>query len=355
MKIAILVGGLPPIYNGGTEIATVKIAEYAAKAGHEIHIIAADANHGENEYRKLENGFKVHRVQTLPPRYIHALTYIPSAVKKLLDIKPDLIHAQAIYMTPSAYVVNKMVGIPYLVYERGGVYLKYFMSGKVRKLFFNDATRVIAQTENQKSEIIKYANRKVEVIPNGIDVERFRHLDKHEAREKLGLPQDKKIVISVGRCRPEKNLRQFVYAAKAYNGDNALFVLVGEGQQLSELKQLACGKVMFTGGVNNSDVPDWLCAADILVNTSTSEGFPVALLEAMASGLPVVVPNICGIPEIINNGVNGFLSIPNDYWSTVNLVDRILSDSQLSRCMAKNNIGKAKEFTWENVIRKLYR
>lgn len=346
MRIAILVGGLPPRYNGGTEIATLKIAEYAAKAGHDVHVIAADAHKGE--YKTVEKGFKVHRVKTIPPHYLHGLSYIPLAVATILKVRPDLVHVQAVYMAPSAYILRKL--FPYILYERGGIYLDYFMSGAARRVFFGAARRVIAQTEHQKREVLKYVDRDIEVIPNGIDVERFGNLSRREAREKLGLPLNKQIVISVGRCRPEKNLKNFVQAARIGRKDT-MFILVGDGQQLSDLKKMAGNSVMFTGAVNNNDVPDYLCAADVLVNTSLSEGFPVALLEGMASGLPVVAPRVCGIPEIIEDGVNGILTNPDDAYSTWLAVNDVLNGNK----MGEVNRRKARQYTWESVVERLYR
>jgi glycosyltransferase involved in cell wall biosynthesis len=158
--------------------------------------------------------------------------------------------------------------------------------------------------------------------------------------------------MSVGRCRPEKNLTQFVKAA-LYDSKNQ-YVLVGDGEQLEQLKELSQGKVIFAGGVNNNDVPYWMCAADILANTSFTEGFPVALLEGLASGLPIVAPRVCGIPEIIEHGKNGLLSEPNDYKSTAECVSHILENECLARSMSKFNLEKARQYTWENVVKRLY-
>ena len=70
MRVAILVAGLPPIYNGGTEIATVQIAKYAVKAGHEVHIIALDGTDKGKELYKSQDGYIVHRVRTIPISYL---------------------------------------------------------------------------------------------------------------------------------------------------------------------------------------------------------------------------------------------------------------------------------------------
>ena len=354
MRIAILVGGLPPLYNGGTENATLKIADYATRAGHDVHILAADSSgRGKALYKSLENGFKVHRIPTVPPPYWHGLSFIPLGVLTISKLKPDIIHSQAIYMSLCALIASKLTGIPYLLYGRGGIYLDWFMKKRTLGLLMGQADRLVAQTENMKSAMLKYVKRDIEVIPNGIDAERFGRMSKREARSRLELPQDKKVVLSVGRCRPEKNLRNFVMAAKSGNG-NATYVLVGDGTQLKELMELANGCVVFAGAVDNSEVPVYMSAADVLVNTSLSEGFPVAVLEGMASGLPIVAPCICGIPEIIEDGVNGILTMPRDYKSTAEAVAEILEDEGIAGRMADVNRQKAKEFTWEKVVEKLY-
>lgn len=351
MRIAILVGGLPPQYNGGTEIATVNIARYAAKAGHEVHVIAADGT-GHADYSKLEDGFKVHRVETMEARYLHGLTYIPQALAITLKLKPDLIHAQAMYMCPTALIASRLGGIPYLFYERGGVRQKEWINGFAYGLVMRTAKRVIAQTENQKHALLEYLERDIEVIPNGIEIERFGKIGKLDARQKLGLPFDRKIILSVGRARPEKNLACFVKAAKLQ--PQYQYVLAGDGAGLEELKHIATENVKFLGSVDNALIPTYMAAADVLVNTSHFEGFPNSFLEAFAAGLPVVAPNVTGIPEIVEDGVNGILTTPNDPQSTADAVTKVLSSSCLYSFMQAANRAKARDFTWENVVRRLY-
>lgn len=351
MKIAILVGGLPPQYNGGTEIATVNIARYAGKAGHEVHVIAADGT-GHADYSRSEDGFKIHRVETMQSRYLHGLAYIPQAVSTVIALKPDLIHAQAMYMTPSALIASKMVGIPYLMYERGGIRQKSKWNKYAYPLLMMFAKRVVAQTETQKQALLEYYQRDIEVIPNGIDTDKFGKIGKLAARQKLGLPLNKKIVLSVGRCRPEKNLACFVKAAKLQ--PDYQYVLVGDGELFDSLKRAAPENVIFTGTVQNELIPSYMAAADVLVNTSHLEGFPNAFLEAYASGLPVVAPNVPDIPQVLEDGVNGVLTEHDNPKSTVQGIERLLSNTCECSFISAANRAKAKEFTWENVVKRLY-
>ena len=350
MRIAILVGGLPPLYNGGTEIATTKIAEYAAKAGHDVHVLAGDTT-GKG-YEGLYE-FPVHTIESVPAHYFFGIRYGQLAIKVLAQLKPDLIHAQALYMAPAAWRAKRKWGTPYILYERGGIYRPSLLNDLYR-VFLRDATRVVAQTEDQKNALRKYVDRNdIEVIPNGIDADRFLGADaKMWARKLLGLPLDKQIVLSVGRCRLEKNLGQFVKAAQMDEGRQ--WVLVGDGPELEKLKGMAAGRVIFTGAVDNRDVPKYMAAADILVNTSLTEGFPLAVLEGMASGLPIIAPNVTGIPEIVWDGVNGLLVPVNDADATVAAVKYLLANNHLMNSISERNRRKAREYTWENVVRRLY-
>ena len=256
-------------------------------------------------------------------------------------------------MAPAAWRAKRKWGTPYILYERGGIYRPSLLNDLYR-VFLRDATRVVAQTEDQKNALRKYVDRNdIEVIPNGIDTDRFFAADaKMWARNLLGLPLDKQIILSVGRCRLEKNLEQFVKAAQTDEGRQ--WVLVGDGPELEKLKMMAAGRVLFTGAVDNRDVPKYMAAADILVNTSLTEGFPLAILEGMASGLPIIAPNVTGIPEIVWDGVNGLLVPVNDADATVAAVRYLLVNDHLMSSMSDRNRRKAREYTWENVVRRLY-
>lgn len=353
MKIAILVGGLPPAASGGTEIATLAIAHHAAKAGHEVHVIARDhLRQGAEVYKAAENGFQIHRI-TAPnlPRG-RDLIYTLKALKVLSGLEPDLVHAQAMYMCMPALIFGAIRGTPWIFFERGGVYMHWRFNRVFYPLFMRNATRVIAQTEHQKQELLKYCRREIEIIPNGVDMERFGKLTRHQARVCLGLPHDRRIVLSVGRARREKNLSVFIQAANL-DPEN-LYVLVGDGPELPQLKAMANGNMIFAGVVDRDKIPVYMAAADVYVNTSKSEGFPNAILEAMAAGLPVVAPGLGGLMEIIKAGYNGFLSAPNSPRDTSDCVRIILRNDELYTKMSEANKLKAKEYTWDSVVRKLY-
>lgn len=351
MKIAILVAGLPPIYNGGTEIATSQLAKYAVKMGHEVHVMALDGTKQGGHYYK-SNEYFVHRVKTISVPYLYGVVGLFGILKSIIKVKPDIIHAQGSQMGLLALVAKWITKIPFILYGRGEIYVDWFMKNYITKLLMKNAKRIIAQTEHMRNLFYKYTNRNVEVIPNGIILNRpcfclCPRIDK----------QKTSIVLSVGQLRPEKNVRCLIEAWKYISNGNGLsLIIIGGGPQFDELKEMAkkYHNIYFKGNMSNDMVRSYMANSTILVNTSLSEGFPVTLLEGMSFGLPIVAPQVCGIPEIIENGKNGILTIPNDSSSTALAINTLLKDKGLYQYMSMNNKEKVKRYTWDKVVERLY-
>ena len=345
MRIAILVSGLPPHQLGGAEIAAAQIAKHAALAGHDVHIITPGIG--------TLDQIPVRKVRTWEKRYIRGLACVPGMVGAIRRIRPDIVHVQSLYMAPGAIAARLLLGTPYLLYERGGVELPNPTNRITYPLAMRLANRVVAQTECQKRSLLQHHKREIEVIPNGVDLSLFNGISRETARRTLGWPSDALIVLAVGRCRPEKNFRDFILAAECFHQPH--FLLIGAGDQLDKLREIGEeGNVEFLGDKNPKLIPTYMSGADILVNTSLSEGFPLTVLEGMAAGLPIVAPNVNGIPEIVTDGVNGILTQPRSYVSTEAAIRKLLMSPELRRCMGENNRIKAKEYTWDKVVEKLY-
>ncbi len=159
---------------------------------------------------------------------------------------------------------------------------------------------------------------RVFVIPNGVDVEKFRPCPPNpRLRRELGLPPEPPVAGIVAALRPEKNHPLFLHAARLVlkHRADAQFLVVGDGEERSKLESLAerweiSGAVHFLG--TRSDVPDLLSLMDVLVLSSHMEASPVSLLEGMACGKPVVATAVGSIPENVHDGVNGFQVPPGD-------------------------------------------
>ena len=167
--------------------------------------------------------------------------------------------------------------------------------------------------------------------PNGVDKERFKPRPRPEEgiRTALGIPAAAHVVGFVGRLSPEKGPDVFLRAAllaQAHLKD-AHFVLVGDGPMAPALRE-TIASLQLTHRVHlvglRHDVAPVLNDMDLLVSSSHSEAMPLAVMEAMASGLPVVATRVGGLPDMIDQGESGWLVAPNDFQDIANRVQQIL-------------------------------
>ena len=149
------------------------------------------------------------------------------------------------------------------------------------------------------------------VIPNGVAVSEVAH-SKAELRRQLGWSDHERVVVSVGRLSPEKGYDDLLtaFAATQRQFPSARLVLIGDGDQRPALQQLQGqlglnGEVTFAG--LQDDVSRWLAAADVYVQPSRREGLPLAVLEAMAAGLPVIATRVGDLGQLITDGRTGYL------------------------------------------------
>jgi glycosyltransferase involved in cell wall biosynthesis len=169
------------------------------------------------------------------------------------------------------------------------------------------------------------------------------------ARDRLGLPRAARVVASVGNFTPKKDQRTLIEALALLRADHpsTRLVLVGAGplqDQLSAHAQAAgvADQVVFTG--TRSDVPELLPAFDVFALSSRQEGLPVAVMEALACGLPVVATRVGGLPEIVTDGVEGRLVAPADPAGLAAALGEVLGDDRLRARMGAAAAVRSREF-----------
>jgi teichuronic acid biosynthesis glycosyltransferase TuaC len=153
---------------------------------------------------------------------------------------------------------------------------------------------------------------KISVIGNGVDTDRFRRGDRDAARERLGLPREATVILSVGHLTERKGFHLLVEACARLGRDDVVVVVAGDGPERGALARLAgsCGlghRARFPGAVWNEDLPNWYQAADLFALASSREGWPNVLCEAQACGLPAVATRAWGIPAIVRDEGLGVL------------------------------------------------
>lgn len=199
--------------------------------------------------------------------------------------------------------------------------------------------KIVAVSEDVKEDIMRYDRidpSKIEVIPNGIDVERFNpEKNTTDIRKEFSLEEDDIVIGFIGRIVPAKGLEYLLNALPYLKEEfkNIKLFIVGEGSLVEELKERAkknnvFDNILFIG--RRRDIPEILASINIFVMPSIAEGFPNALLEAMAMGKPIVTTEVGGIPEIVKNGFNGLLVPPRDTVSLSKAIKELISNDQLA-------------------------
>jgi len=190
----------------------------------------------------------------------------------------------------------------------------------------------------------------VEVMGEGVDLSRFTAgaPTRATARAMWGVPADDAVISCVARLSTMKGIDNLLLAAPRVlqHHPNARFLVAGEGEQRQRLAGLLdhlelAGRVHFLGHVE--DVPSLLAASDILCHPSLADGMPNAVVEAMASGVPVVASSVGGIPDVVRHEETGLLVPPHDIKAIAGSLNRLLDAPDLGVRLASNGIAVARE------------
>jgi len=349
MKIAILVGLFPPKWLAGTEIATYNLADHLARRGHEVHVITShDAGLPE---LSEESGFSVHRIAWPKIRFIGIVAFWAKICLEIQTIKPDVFHAQSLLCGIPAVVAKKFLKIPYVVWGQGSdIYLPGRFTRMTSKSILQNADAVLALTEDMKQKMREICDRDISVVPNGIDLKRFE-ISSGEKKEGSA-----KTIIFVGRLHPVKGVQYLIEAMATVHQQmpNVKLVIVGDGVERARLEELTerlnlndC--IQFAGQVSQESIPRLMHQADVFVLSSLSEGLPVVILEAMAAGLPIVATKVGGIPDIVEEGVNGYLVNAKNPEEIADRLLILLQDDEMWEEISANNREKAEQYTWDKV------
>jgi glycosyltransferase involved in cell wall biosynthesis len=260
--------------------------------------------------------------------------------KTLRRSRTQILHAYGIYPNVFAIPAARLAGVPVTigsVRDIGDTYT--FWQHQVQKYCLRLADHIVVNAEAIKRDLLQrgYDGKRLSVIPNGIDCERFGLPGNGEAvRREWNIPPGVPVVGVLARLLRIKGQDVFLRAAAliASNNPHVRFVIVGDNnidhQYKEELKRLSArlgleDRVVFTGF--RTDVPDLLAALSIVVSPSLGlEGLSNSLLESMAAGLPVVATRVGGTPEIVEDGKTGLLVSPGDPEALAAAISRLLQD-----------------------------
>lgn len=290
-------------------------------------------------YRKMEketimDGIPVKYVPTfmLPGGFFfsrYGEWYIQSLTKVLSDIRRqfpfDIIHCHTIF--PDGYAgafLKKELGVPVVSTIHGSDIMIYPKRSKAiynRTLIsLKNNDHVITVSDRLRKEALHmYPELSVTTIYNGFDPNHFSPMDKYEAREKLGIDPNMRLLLYIGNLLPVKGLDFLLHAFAEVARDvkDLRLIIIGDGPLKKELLQLAKDlqvqdQVSFLGRKPYAEIPLWISACDVITLTSRSEGLPSVLLESMGCGRPMVATDVGGIKEVLRDGETGFIAEPEN-------------------------------------------
>jgi UDP-glucose:(heptosyl)LPS alpha-1,3-glucosyltransferase len=202
---------------------------------------------------------------------------------------------------------------------------------------------------------IVYLKEKIRVIPNGVDTHRFRPDAEKKAalRERYGIHATEMVLVLVGNLFQAKGLDCILEAMGSLKGVK-LFI-IREDVHLPSYRKLVQesglgNRVIFTGKVI-AGIEDYYTAFDIFLLPSESEGFPLPVLEAAASGLPLLTTRVGGLSEFLEDGNNGYF-IHRDPEDIARLVRQLVNVPLLKKSMGIAARKKAEEYSWDKVVQR---
>jgi N-acetyl-alpha-D-glucosaminyl L-malate synthase BshA len=336
---------------GGSGIIATELGKVLAARGHGVHILSSDMPARLGAYQP---GLSFHRVETPSYPLFREPQYLLSLANKIVQVaraeKLDIIHAH--YAVPHATAANLARQV--LASSHGGVIPRV-----VTTLHGTDITLIGA--DPSYSEIVAFGIQQsdgvttvseslkadtyrelgitsdVRVIPNFVDVNTYVRRDEPTLRARLA-PAGEKILIHISNFRPVKRVTAVVEVfARVRRLLPARLLMVGDGPDLPAAVRLAAtlgiaGDVDFLG--EQDLLAPLLSVADVFVLPSIQESFGLAALEAMACSVPVVAARTGGLPEVIDDGVSGFLHLPDDLDGMAGSAVRLLTDPAAHHAMA---------------------
>jgi glycosyltransferase involved in cell wall biosynthesis len=369
MKILIAADLFPPVINGVSTFSSNLAAGMAAR-GHEVVVIAPSQT--GKKHTETVDGYTIERTASLVfPFYqrLRVSTTPGREINKIIkNFEPDVIHIQMILAIGYSVlqtgqkmkipIVSTNHAVPENVIDNIRLLAPFSrpisaMLEHYAKRFHGNAQYITAPTQSAIAMFgDKYDKIKIPVkaVSNGIDLSVFYPAKPSLAiYKKYNIPQDIPILLYVGRLDGEKHLPIFLKAAQRLMKNRSVHaLLVGHGVEENSLELLAnklsIGRsVTFTGRVSSKDLVELYRVGNIFCMPSPAELQSIATLEAMASGLPVVSVNEGALPELCQDGKNGYLFRYDNDQMMAAAIEKILKSSELRQKMAKTSVEIAKK------------
>jgi 1,2-diacylglycerol 3-alpha-glucosyltransferase len=363
MRIGLMADVYMPHVSGVTNyIAENKIA--LQEKGHDVYVFTF----GDEDYRDDEvNVIRSPGLPLLNTGYYFSFNYSLEARRLLRSM--DIVHVQHPFLSGSLalrYCRPRRIPIVFTNHTRYDLYARAYLPvlpdviGETAleaymPAFCRACDLVISPSQGMR-DILKGmgVTTPIEVVPNGVDLKPLERPIQALDRREIGISPQSVVLIYVGRLGPEKNLsfllRSFAGVAQAY--EHVHLLLVGDGPERDNLETSVhymniSSRVHFIGMVPRTDIYGYLAGSDAFVTSSVTEVHPLSVIEALASGLPVLGIDSPGISDTVEDGITGLLVKEEDLAAFTAKLVRLISEPELRKQMGMRAREAAKNFSIE--------
>lgn len=332
---------------GGTENGVVNLVN--ALAGKFHHTVVSMTDAGPLSVR-IPSDVEVHCLRKRPG---HDLKAFVRLTRLLCRLHPHVVHSRN-WGAFDAVLAARLAGVPVIIHGEHGRDIedpegRNSRRNHLRRLFVPFVNCFVTVSDDLRRWLVddvRIPAQKVITIHNGVDAFRFSPADSAPVRASLGLATDRPVIGTVGRLDPVKDqatlIRAFGRLRSKYS--DTMLLMAGDGPCRADLEALIAslclrGHVRILG--ERDDVPRVLSALDIFVLPSIAEGISNTILEAMATGLPIVATRVGGNPELVEDGVNGILVPQQNPEALTTAIGQYLEDPHLRAIHGKSSRQRA--------------
>jgi N-acetyl-alpha-D-glucosaminyl L-malate synthase BshA len=336
---------------GGSGIVATELGKMLASRGHHVHVLSTNTPFRLGDY---QSGLTFHRVEAPTYPVFREPQYLLALANKIVQVsraeRLDIVHAHyAVPHATAAYLARQILAagnggaVPKVITTLHGTDITLLGADRsyseIIRFSIQQSDGVTAVSESLKATTHRELGQicDIRVIPNFVDGESHRRQDRPELRAQLA-PNGEKLVIHVSNFRAVKRVTSVMEVFRQIRlAIPARLLLVGDGPDMAEVVRLTrahglSDDVLFLG--DQEQVVPLLSVSDLFLMPSVQESFGLAALEAMACEVPVIASRIGGLPDLIEDGVTGFLFAPDDLTGMGRASIRVLTDEPLHRRMA---------------------
>ena len=363
MKILMLNYEFPPIGGGAGQAHLAILKQFAGQKDLSADVLTSATEPGFSKQSLSDNViiYKVgiHKKNLHFWRKIEVVEWVAKARRhyKQLIKENDYDLVQAFFGLPTGWLCYKTADrLPYIISLRGSdvpgghsrLQTEYKLLGPLLKRIWTKASALVANSEGLKKRAISFSpSANIEIITNGVDLNQFQPSQNREISSQMNL-------LTVGRLSGTKRFDMLIEAVMILHdkGKPVRLTMAGGGGLFEELKELVerknlNGIINLTGRIETDKMPDVYRQHNIFVTATMQEGMSNAMLEAMASGLPIITTRCEGVKELITN--NGIVVEDSSAEAIADAIDKLYEDKHGYKTMSIAARQKAEGFGWDKV------